>query len=239
MAFTVGTKEFSSPAAWRAAFAEFIATLLFIFLGAGTVVVTGGLIKEGLTSARLLAIAFAHGQAIALLVAATAKVSGGHINPAVTFGALITGKISLTKAVLYIVAQIVGAVVGAWLLAGVIPAAAQGSLGAHSLGSGITAGAGLVAEIVLTFALVFVVYATAIDPKGLANLAPIAIGLTVLVDHLIGVPVTGASMNPARSFGPALVAGVWNNHWIYWVGPLIGGALAAVVYEFIFLRRKE
>ena len=224
---------------WRATLAEFIATLLFIFLGAGTVVVTGGLMNEGLTSARLVAIALAHGFAIALLVAATAKVSGGHINPAVTFGALVTGKINGAKAVMYVVAQLVGAIVGALLLKLVIPAAAQGNLGAHGLGPNVTVGGGLVAEIVLTFALVFVVFATAMDPKGLGHLAPAAIGLTVLVDHLIGVPVTGASMNPARSFGPALVAGAWNNHWIYWIGPLVGGALAALVYEFFFLRRKE
>jgi len=226
-------------ATWRAALAEFIATLLFIFLGAGTVVVTGGLMKEGLTSARLVAIALAHGFAIALLVAATAKLSGGHINPAVTFGALVTGKISLPTAIWYVVAQLVGAVIGAGFLAQVIPAAAQGNLGAHGLGSGVSAGGGLLAEIVLTFALVFVVFATAMDPKGLGHLAPAAIGLTVLVDHLIGVPVTGASMNPARSFGPALMAGAWDNHWIYWLGPLIGGTLAAVVYEFLFLRRSE
>lgn len=239
MAFTVGTEELSSTEAWRATLAEFIATLLFIFLGAGTVVVTGGIMNEGLTSARLLAIALAHGLTITILVAATAKVSGGHINPAVTFGALITGKISLTKAVMYVVAQLVGAVVGAWLLTGVIPAAAQGGLGAHGLGPNVTVGGGLLAEIVLTFTLVFVIFATAIDPKGLGHLAPLAIGFTVLVDHLAGVPVTGASMNPARSFGPALIAGVWANHSIYWIGPLIGGALAAIIYEFIFLRRKD
>ena len=225
--------------AWRAALAEFIATLLFIFLGAGTVVVTGGLIKEPLTSARLVAIALAHGLAIALLVSATAKISGGHINPAVTFGAWITGKISAGKAIMYVVAQLVGAVVGASLLKAVIPAAAQGNLGSHGLGSGITVGGGLLAEIVLTFALVFVVFATAMDPKGLGHIAPAAIGLTVLVDHLVGVPVTGASMNPARSFGPAFVAGAWDNHWIYWVGPLVGGAVAALIYEFLFLRREE
>lgn len=224
---------------WRATLAEFIATLLFIFLGAGTAVVTGGLIREGLTSARLVAIALAHGLTIALLVAATAKVSGGHINPAVTFGAWVTGKINLTRAIMYVVAQLVGAIVGALLLKAVIPTAAQGNLGAHGLGFGVTAGGGLVAEIVLTFALVFVVFATAMDPKGLGHLAPAAIGLTVLVDHLFGVPVTGASMNPARSFGPALVAGAWANHWIFWVGPLIGGTLAALVYEYFFLRRKE
>ena len=239
MAFTAGTEELFAPGAWRATVAEFLATLLFIFLGAGTVVVTGGIINEGLTSARLIAIALAHGLAIALLVTATAKISGGHINPAVTFGAWITGKISLTRGAMYVLAQLVGAIIGAWLLQVVIPAAAQGNLGAHGLGPNIAVGSGLVAEIILTFALVFVIFATAMDPKGLGSLAPVAIGLTVLVDHLMGVPVTGASMNPARSFGPALVAGAWANHWIYWVGPLIGGALAALVYEFIFLRRPD
>ncbi len=205
-------EDISSAGLWRSTFAEFIATMLFIFLGAGTVVVTGGIMGEGLTSARLVAIALAYGLAIALLVTATAKISGGHINPAVTFGALITGKIVVTKAIMYIVAQLIGAVVGAFLLTMVIPSAAQGGLGAHGLGSAVRVGGGLLAEIVLTFVLVFVVFAAAMDPKGLGNLAPIAIGLAVLVDHLMGVPITGASMNPARSFGPALVAGVWANH---------------------------
>lgn len=236
---TIGTEDLSSPAAWRATCAEFIATLLFIFLGAGTVVVTGGLLGDGLTSARLVAIALAHGLAIALLVAATANISGGHINPAVTFGAWITGKISLTKGLMYVLAQLIGAVIGAFLLAAVIPESAQGNLGAHGLGAGISVGGGLLAEIILTFVLVFVVFATAIDPKGLGSIAPIAIGLAVLVDHLLGVPVTGAGMNPARSFGPALVAGAWENHWIFWAGPLIGGAIAALIYEFVFLRRKD
>ncbi len=111
-----GGEGVSSPTVWQAALAELVATLLFVFLGAGTVVVTGGLLKEGLTSARLVAIALAHGLSIALLVAATANLSGGHINPAVTFGALITGKVSPAKGVIYIVAQLVGAVLGAFSL---------------------------------------------------------------------------------------------------------------------------
>ncbi len=183
--------------------------------------------------------ALAYGLAIALLVAATANISGGHINPAVTFGAWITGKISLIKGLMYVLAQLIGAVIGAFLLTAVIPEGAQGNLGSHGLGAGISVGGGLLAEIILTFVLVFVVFATAIDPKGLGSIAPIAIGLAVLVDHLLGVPVTGAGMNPARSFGPALVAGAWENHWIFWAGPLIGGAIAALIYEFVFLRRKD
>lgn len=223
------------PSDWRAALAEGLATLLFVFLGAGTVVVTGGLIGEGMSAARLMAIALAHGLAITVLVAATAKVSGGHINPAVTAAAFLAGRISLPKGLLYVVAQLAGAAAGAWLLQSVIPAGGAGTLGAHSLGTGVTLQAALLTEIVLTFVLALTVFATAIDPAGPAHLAPIAIGLAVLVDHLIGVPLTGASMNPARSFGPALLAGVWAGHWIYWAGPLIGAALAAWLYKFFFL----
>ena len=218
--------------------AEFIATLLFIFLGAGTVVVTGGLLGEELNSARLLAIALAHGLTIALLVAATAKISGGHINPAVTFAAFITKKINLTNGISYLIAQLLGASVGALLLTIVIPQTLQGNLGAHGLGLGISAWGGLLTEIILTFVLVFVIFATALDPKGPGHLAPIAIGLVVLVDHLLGVPITGASMNPARSFGPALILGLWTGQWIYWVGPLAGATLAALVYQHIFLKKE-
>ena len=101
------------------------------------------------------------------------------------------------------------------------------------------AGAGLLVEIVLTFVLVFVIFATAMDPKGPTHLAPMAIGLAYLVDSLVGIPLTGASMNPARSFGPAIVANVWADHWIYWLGPAIGAVLAALVYEFVFLERED
>ena len=96
---------------------------------------------------------------------------------------------------------------------------------------------GMGTEIILTFALVFVIFATAVDPKGLGKLAPIAIGLTVMADHLVGIPLTGASMNPARSFGPALVSATWDNHWIYWIGPIVGGISAAVFYKLVFLNR--
>ena len=237
MAQDTWTNDLTSPAAWRASFAELLATLLFVFLGAGAVVATGTLLGEELTSARLLAIATAHGLAIALLVAATAHISGGHINPAVTLGAMLTRNIGLVRGVMYIVAQLVGATIGALLLLAVLPE--EGNLGAHALGAGVDVGAGVLVEIILTFTLVFVVFATAIDPKGLGQIAPLAIGFAVLVDHFVGVPLTGASMNPARSFGPALVAGEWADHWVYWVGPLIGGALAAAVYRWVFMARRE
>ena len=234
-----GNDDISSPETWRATFAEFIATLLFVFIGAGTVVVTGGLLGDDLTSARLVAIALAHGLAITLLVSATFNISGGHINPAVTVSALITGQISLVKSIMYIIAQLVGAVVGAYLIAVVIPDAAQGNLGSHGLGKGITVVGGLITEIILTFVLLFVVFSTAMDPKGLGRLAPVAIGFVVLVNSLIGMPITGASMNPARSFGPALMSGSWDNHWIFWIGPIVGGPIAALVYKYVFMSDGE
>jgi aquaporin TIP len=244
---------------WRAVTAEFIATMLFIFMGCGAVVAATAGVRFGLeeagspSAAQITSIGLAHGLAIALLVAATAKISGGHINPAVTFGAMLTGKIKVSTGLLYIVAQLAGAVVGALLLKAVIAGPIEQGLGAHgisvfvpgeSLGLlddqiGDGTGAALLVEIILTFMLVFTVFATAMDPKGLGNLAPIAIGFAVLVGHLTGIPLTGASMNPARSFGPAVVADVWTDQWLYWLGPLIGGAIAALIYEFVFLHRED
>ncbi len=222
---------------WQAVFAELVATLLFVFVGAGSVVVIGGVGDTG----GLVAVALAHGLAIALLVAAIAKISGGHINPAVTFGAVITGRMKLSTGILYVAAQLAGAVIGVLLLEAALVDEFEGNLGAHALNLDVLdgKGAGVLVEAVLTFVLVFAVFATAMDPRGMANLAPIAIGLAVLVDHLVGVPLTGASMNPARSFGPALVADFWTDHWVYWLGPLAGGGLAALFYYFTFMWRRE
>jgi aquaporin TIP len=235
----------------RGAAAEFIALVIFVFVGAGAVVVFQNIGGDDLSF--IIGVALAHGLAIALLVAATAKISGGFINPAVTFSAALTGKLKVSVAVLYIVAQCAGAVVGALLLKMVLAGPVEMSLGAHGIsvfepgvGGGLLdnqagdgAGAALIVEMVLTFVLVFVVFATAMDPRGPTSIAPIAIGLAILVDHFVGVPLTGASMNPARSFGPAIVANEWSDHWIYWLGPAIGGGIAALVYEYIFMNRPD
>ena len=223
----------------RAAAAEGIATLLFVFMGAGAVVVSGMLDNNTLGSARLVAIALAHGLGIVIGVAAAAKISGGHLNPAVTVAAFLTGKLGLRRAGTYIAAQLIGAVVGALLIKWVAPGPAEGTLGSHAIGAGVGAGSALIAEIVGTFALVWVVFAVAIDPKGLNNIAPIAVGLTVLIIHLFLVPLTGAGVNPARSFGPALVSWTWGGHWVYWIGPLIGGSAAGLLYEWVFMNRNE
>lgn len=239
------TEEDLGLKTWKAAFAELIAVLLFVFVGAGSVVVVVGVLglSPGADSGALVAIALAHGLAIATLVAATAKISGGHVNPAVTFAAVVTGRMKLGPGVLYIGGQLIGAVIGALLLDLLIKSSFTdaANLGAHGINKDVLegAGAGLVVEIVLTFVLVFTIFATAMDPKGMGNLAPIAIGLAVLIDHFVGVPLTGASMNPARSFGPALIAGEWDDHWIYWIGPLAGGAAAGLVYYFVYLLNAD
>jgi aquaporin TIP len=224
---------------WYGVAAEFLATGLFVFLGAGSVVVSGALAGGAdMTAGRLVVIAVAHGMAFLFLVAATANISGGHINPAITIAAWVGGHIGAAKAGVYIVAQLLGAVGGAFLLGIIVPANLEGTLGAHAIGPLAKGASGaLIAETVLTFALVFVVFATAFDRRGLSSYAPAAIGLVVLVDHLVGVPMTGASMNPARSFGPALVAMEWADHWVYWAGPILGGVLAALVYKYGFARR--
>lgn len=231
------TEEYIGEKTWTGAFAEFIAVLLFVFIGAGAVIMAGGAAEND----GLVAIALAHGLAIGVLVAATAAISGGHVNPAVTFAAIITGQMKAAVGFVYIAAQLLGAIAGALLLDVLIVSELTDpvNLGAHSLNKDALEStvSGLVVEIILTFVLVFTVFATAIDKRGLKNVAPLMIGLAILIDHFIGVRLTGASMNPARSFGPALVSGEWDDHWVYWVGPLIGAALAGVTYYFVYLTR--
>jgi len=207
-----------------------------------------------ISAASLVAIAMAHGFAITVLIYAVGEVSGGHLNPAVTWACLLTKKISIIRALLYWVAQFSGAIIGALILRSILPTELQNQLGCHGLGhDSLTPAQGWFAETVFTAFFVFVVFATAISPfagklaplqggdYGPGKLTPLAVGLTILILHIVGVPITGASMNPARSFGPAVVAGgdCWNNHWIYWVGPLMGSTISAIVSSAIFLSNPD
>ena len=233
-----GFEELSSGESWRATVAEFIATFLFVFVGAGSVV-SAGIFSAEQSGGNLVAIAVGHGLAIAILVSATASISGGHINPAVSIAAAMTRKITVTRGGMYIVAQVFGAILGALILKFVLPGTLEGGLGAHAINPEMGAAQGLLVEIVLTFVLVFVIFGTAIDPRGPAHLAPLAIGGAVLVIHLVAVPLTGASVNPARTIGPALAAGQWADHWVYWLGPIFGGLLAGILYQLVFMEEEE
>jgi aquaporin TIP len=170
-------------------------------------------------------------------VSVGANISGGHVNPAVTFGAFVGGNISLLKAVVYWVAQLLGSVVACLLLK---IATGGEAVGAFSLSAGVGVWNAVVFEIVMTFGLVYTVYATAVDPKkgDLGTIAPIAIGFIVGANILAGGAFDGASMNPAVSFGPAVVSGVWENHWVYWLGPFAGAAIAALIYDIIFIGQR-
>lgn len=218
----------------RRGVAEFIGTFALIFIGAGAIMSAGGIHDP-----TLIGIAVAHGFAIAVMVSAVGHISGGHFNPAVTFGFLVTRRIEPLLAGVYWVAQFAGAVVAALLLKWIYPAAAVDAfrLGSPQLNSSIGSGAGVAVEAILTFFLVWVVFATAADPRGtFKSIAGLAIGFTITLDILMGGPLTGAAMNPARAFGPELVDNFWSNAWIWYVGPLIGGAIAALLYEYLYLR---
>ena len=219
----------------RVPLAEFLGTALFVFMGVATAVTTEDMIAGESAVVRLVAVAFAFGLAIALVVAALGRFSGAHVNPAVTLAALATGKIEVRQAPLYVVSQLSGAIAGSALVLLVTPGDA-GPLGATTPGSGVNIGMGLVTEGILTFFLMFVIFASAIDPKGPAPMAPMLIGLAVAVGILAGGGLTGGSMNPARSFGPAVIGGEWQDHWVYWVGPITGAIVAAVVYTQVFLK---
>jgi MIP family channel proteins len=216
----------------RRGIAEFVGAFALIFIGAGAVLSAGPLAEPG-----VVGIALANGVIIAVMVSAVGHISGGHFNPAITLGFLVTGRIAPVLAVVYWVAQFAGAVAAAALLRWVFPSDQEGSLGAPALGPGIQPEAGLVIEAILTFFLVWVVFATAADPRGtFKSIAGLGIGLTITVDVLMGGPLTGAAMNPARAFGPELISNSWDDFWIWYIGPFAGGVIAAVAYEFLYLR---
>eukprot|EP00730_Choanoeca_flexa_P016738 TRINITY_DN7971_c0_g1_i3.p1 TRINITY_DN7971_c0_g1~~TRINITY_DN7971_c0_g1_i3.p1 ORF type:complete len:255 (+),score=22.20 TRINITY_DN7971_c0_g1_i3:36-800(+) len=222
--------------------AECVATFLFIVIGCGAIQsLTIQSSDDASPVALVTGIAFAHGLAIFVLVSATANISGGHINPVVSLAfAIVDSSFTVTQLVGYTVAQIVGAIVGTAYLEAMYPSSVlhKTKYGSHQLGSDTSATNGLMIEIALTFVLVLVILRTAADAEG-QSFAPLCIGVAVLIDHLVGIPTTGASMNPARSFGPALFSGkAWDNHWIYWVGPIAGSILAAVIYKFLLATRQ-
>ncbi|XP_050376065.1 probable aquaporin TIP-type RB7-5A [Argentina anserina] len=214
--------------------AEFIATLLFVFAGVGSAIAYGKLTTDAaLDPPGLVAVAVAHAFALFVGVSVAANISGGHLNPAVTFGLAVGGNITVLTGIFYWIAQLLGSTAACFLLKFVT----SESVPTHGLASGVGAIEGVVFEIIITFGLVYTVYATAADPKkgSLGTIAPIAIGFIVGANILAAGPFSGGSMNPARSFGPAVVSGDFAYNWIYWVGPLIGGGLAGLVYGDIFI----
>ena len=233
-----------NPRAWLA---EAIATFGLVFFGPLSVILGVVVFGDGaLSTEAIIMISLGHGGAIALMVYAFGHVSGAHINPAVTIPMMITKRIGVKDGIGYILFQIIGAVIATATLAVLFPELGKQVLwGAHGGPSDILNGSvisAVVLEIIFTFFLVTVIFMTAVHKKAPKSVYGAAIGGMVFLLHLIGVPLTGASMNPARSFSPALISGdvgLWEVQWIYWIGPIIGGIIAGVLMTYIYVNKSE
>jgi MIP family channel proteins len=217
----------------RRGVAEFIGTFTLIFIGGGAGI---AVFHTGHpTAANLVAVALANGLAIGIMVTNLGHISGGHFNPAITLGFLTSRRITPVLAGLYWASQLLGAAAAAFILRALTSkfAVRHGAVPVPHT----TDGKAFVFELILTFFLVWAVWATAVDPRGaFAAIAGLAIGLTITIDVLMGGPFTGAAMNPARAFGPELAAKTWTGWWIYWIGPITGAVLASWLYEYLYLR---
>ncbi len=212
---------------WRAVLAELVGTFSFFFIGAGAIITdhyTRGAVG-------LIGIALAHGLALAVMVSIFGAISGAHFNPAVTIGLWVANKIETSQAMLYIGAQLVGGALSGFMLRAIFDPSIwmPVHLGTPALAIGVTPATGILVEAVLTFFLLLAVLGTAVDTMA-PKIGGFGIGLTVAMDILVGGPITGAAMNPARVFGPGLAAGFWEYHWIYWVGPILGAVMASKLY---------
>jgi MIP family channel proteins len=220
----------------KAAVAEFVATFALIFVGAGAVILNAN------GQLDLTGVALAHGLVLAIMVSITAHISGGLVNPAVAISLWVTGKLPTSRASVLIVAEVAGAVAGAFLLRFLIPGELfdGGGGGIPALGDGIAVGRGVLIEAVTTFFLVFAVFGTAVDDRGpFSKTAGLTIGLVIAFDIMAFGPYTGAAMNPARWFGPALATNDWADWYVWIVGPVAGGIVAGVLYWGAFLKDKD
>ena len=232
----------ANPRAWLA---EAIGTYCLVFFGPLAIALSlGSFSKTSVLDIQdLIVIALAHGAAIGLMVYTFGHVSGAHFNPAVTISMLVTKRINIKEAIPYIASQLIGAIVAAASLKAIIP----------DLGSKVNFGtqpgpsdllhqsvvSGFAVEAILTFFLVTVIFMTAVHKKAPAGMYGLAIGGMIFLIHLVGVPLTGASVNPARTFGPALISGYWTNHLMYWVGPIVGAVIAGLIMNYIFVKKAE
>jgi len=232
-----------NPRAWLA---EAIATYALVFFGPLSVILSVVVFGDGLTIESILMISLGHGAVIALMVYAFGHVSGAHINPAVTIPMMITKKISVADGIGYIIFQVIGAIIATLSLMAILPEIGKPVLwGGHGGPSELlnhSVMSGFVVEVILTFFLVLVIFMTAVHKKAPKSVYGAAIGGMVFLLHIVGIPLTGASMNPARSLAPAVAtgdAGLLEIQWLYWVAPIIGGIIAGVVMNYVFINKDE
>ena len=220
---------------WKKVLAEVVGVFFFFFVGMGT-----ALLSSGAGPVSLLYVALGHGVTLAIAITAFGAISGAHFNPAVTIAFLSVRKISPLLALLYILGQLVGGALAGLALIAIIPESVWrgAALALPSLGPGISVTQGLLMEVILTFFLVLAIFGTVVDPRP-TRVGGFGIGLTVFAAILVGGPISGAALNPARAFAPALLVGNWTDQWIYWVGPILGGAIGALLYVTVFLPRGD
>lgn len=224
--------------------AEFLGTLVLVLMGCGSAVIAGA---NGTTGVGLLGISFAFGLSVIAMAYAIGHISGCHINPAISIGMVVAGRMKITEAAYYILAQILGAIAGAFILLQIASGKPEYSLAVNGLGqNGFDAlspqhyslHAGFIAEIVLTFIFLLVIFGSTSTKNINGGFAGLAIGLSLVLIHIVGIPVTGVSVNPARSIGPALLIGgqAISQVWLFIVAPIIGAILSAIVWKFVLER---
>jgi len=219
----------------RVVIAETLGTMVLVIIGCGS-----ALNKDWASPFDVTQVSLAFGLSVMAMASAIGHISGGHLNPAVSIGLLAGGELPLVDCLVYTVSQCIGAVLGSSILYGVTPTSRLGTLGANGIGE-VSPGAAVLLEAILTMVLVLVVYSSAVDPSHpwAPGLAPLTIGLTVTAAHLVLIPYTGTSVNPARSLGPALVGNHWKDHWVFWVGPITGGVVGGILYNTVFRIRSS
>jgi len=227
----------------RAYLAEAIATYGLVFFGPLSVILAVSAFGESLTTQSVLFIALGHGGAIGLMIYTFGHVSGAHINPAVTISMMVTKRIGITDGIAYIASQLIGAVAAAATLKVILPELGAkvnfGTQGGPSELLNKSISSGFAVEAILTFFLVLVIFMTAVHKKASPGWHGFTIGGMIFLIHLIAVPLTGASVNPARTFGPALISGFWEFHWMYWAAPILGGIIAGLIMNYVYVNKAE
>ena len=216
-------------------YGELLATFIFVFFTVGSVCVTSYL-DLSLSGIGLFIMSTGQGIGVFLGITSLKNISESHLNPAVTISMLLTGKMSLITSLIYIFAQIIGSLIAVFLLYNYVWLNLDTGMGLHSISPEISLIDGLLIEIIITFILVITILLTIQNNK---DIAPLTISLVVFICGIVAMPLTGASMNPARSLAPALLSGEWTNHWIYWGGPIIGSVIATFIYIILFGIKKE
>jgi glycerol uptake facilitator protein len=225
--------------AYKKYMAEFVGTFALVFIAAGSVCADFYLRQAGGQGLGLLGISIAFGIVVIAVIYATSYVSGSHVNPAVTVSFWITKRMEPNTAIMYIISQIAGASLAGLALKTLFPDAAKTVyLGTCVLAPGVSIARGVLMEFIISFLLIFTIYGTLVDKRASAGFAGIAVGLVVLFGAMIGGTISGGAMNPARVFGPALASGQFTHHYVWWIGPILGGIAAGFVYDKLFAEKR-